>query len=73
MQLNDDPLADGSFLGGVTPADMVLELADCEAFVAMHDQEGNGTLSANDLSRLITAHMLNSIRTGITDDSMSLG
>ena len=35
-------------VGGLSPADMVLELSDCEAFVKMYDAENKGYLTVDD-------------------------
>ena len=53
LQLQDDPLADASYLGAAGPADYVLEMADCEAFIAAYDSAGNGSISVEDFGRAI--------------------
>ena len=59
---------DNTTNGGM--ADFVLELADCEAFIAMYDRDGKGWLNVDDLMIAFTPHNFNSIRSqGATDDS----
>ena len=54
MQLNLDD-ADTSIMGGIQPADFVLEKTDCDAFVAMFDKDGKGWLNAEDLGKAFNA------------------
>ena len=57
---------------GLPPADLVLELADCEAFVKMYDREGAGSLSLDDFMIATAPATFNSLRSfGLSDDSLS--
>lgn len=57
---------------GLPPADLVLELADCEAFVKMYDREKAGSLSLDDFMIATAPATFNSLRSfGLSDDSLS--
>ena len=77
LQLQDDPLAEASLLGGVPPADYILELADCEAFIAAHESETKGWLTPDELAIALAPHALTSIKSPtigggtLSDDHMS--
>ena len=58
-------------MGGIQPADFVLEKTDCDAFVAMFDKDGKGWLNVEDLGKAFTAQSLSSLKS-ISDAHSSL-
>ena len=55
-------------MGGLSPADMVLELSDCEAFVRMYDSDNLGYITVDDFMAATSAQQYSTMKSQLSED-----